>query len=79
MQYVTTLSDWNVVSRLSVHFHIAGYDDVALEEFLKYTATLAKQVGYSVDGRVALPTTTEKISIVKPRDRFHEHVIGVYN
>ena len=56
--------------RLALHFHISGHDDTALERFIKHTSTYCKQVGYSVDGRVALPTTVQKIAIKKPPNKF---------
>lgn len=56
--------------RLALHFHISGHDDVALERFIKHTSTYGRQVGFSVDGRVALPTTVEKIAVKKPANKY---------
>ena len=46
---------------------------MALERFIAHTKTFARIAGYSVDGRVALPTTVEKISLKKPA---HKYVVG---
>ena len=56
--------------RLALHLHVSGHDDVALERFLKHTSTYCKQVGYSVDGRVALPSTVQKIVVKKPPNKY---------
>ena len=60
--------------RLALHFHISGHDDVALERFVKHTSTYSKQVGCSVDGRVAMPTTVTKIAVKKPAHKYSKRL-----